>query len=123
MIQGDGKFRIEAAAAGRHRSDKRIAKRTCLEAVEERLDGAEAERLGLVQWAVPAVELATTARAIARRYAVVPAHAAKAAKACIATASMPGDAGFNEEVEQSRGLLQTEATRELIAAFLAGSNR
>jgi len=89
----------------------------------EQVDGAEAEQLGLVQWAVPAAELAPTAGAIARRYAALPAHALQAAKACIAAATTPGADGFNEEVEQSRGLLQTPKTRELIAAFLARSSR
>ncbi len=89
----------------------------------EQVDGAEAERLGVVQWAVPAAELAETARAIAHRYAAVPAHAVQAAKACIAAATTLGADGFNEEVEQSRGLLQTPQTRELIAAFLARSSR
>jgi enoyl-CoA hydratase/carnithine racemase len=89
----------------------------------EQVDGAEAERLGLVQWSVPAAELADTAAAIARRYAAVPAHAAKAAKACIAAASNPAVNGFDEEVEQTRGLLRSDKTRELIGAFLAGTNR
>ncbi len=89
----------------------------------EQIDGAEAERIGLVQWAVPAAELAETASAIARRYAAVPAHAVKAAKACIAAAATPGTNGFGEEVEQSRGLLQTAKTRELIGAFLPRTAR
>jgi enoyl-CoA hydratase len=89
----------------------------------EQIDGAEALLLGLVQWAVPAAELAATAGAIAKRYAALPVHALQAAKACIAAATTPGADGFNEEVEQSRGLLQTPRTRELIAAFLARSSR
>ena len=89
----------------------------------EQVDGAEALRLGLVQWCVPAAELAAAAAAIARRYAAVPVHAVKAAKACIAAAANPAANGFSQEVEQTRGLLQTARTRELIAAFLAGTNR
>jgi enoyl-CoA hydratase len=89
----------------------------------EQVDGAEAQRLGLVQWSVPAAELAATAAAIARRYAAVPAHAVRAAKACIAAAANPAADGFNQEVEQTRGLLQTAKTRELIGAFLARTNR
>ncbi len=89
----------------------------------EQVDGAEAERLGLVQWSVPAAELADTAAAVARRYAAVPAHAAEAAKACIAAASNPAVNGFDEEVQQTRGLLRSDKTRELIGAFLAGTNR
>ena len=89
----------------------------------EQIDGAEAQSLGLVQWAVPAAELAATASAIVKRYAALPPHAIKAAKACIAAAATPGTAGFNEEVEQSRGLLQTPETRALIGAFLARTSR
>jgi enoyl-CoA hydratase/carnithine racemase len=89
----------------------------------EQVNGADAERLGLVQWSVPAAELAGTAEAVARRYAAVPAHAVQAAKACITAASNPAKNGFNEEVEQTRGLLQSAKTRELIGAFLAGTNR
>lgn len=89
----------------------------------EQVDGAEAERLGLVQWSVPAAELAATAASIARRYAAVPAHAATAAKACIGAARDPALNGFDAEVEQTQGLLQSARTRELIGAFLAGTNR
>ena len=89
----------------------------------EQVNGADAERLGLVQWSVPAAELAGTAEAVTRRYAAVPAHAVQAAKACITAASNPAKNGFNEEVEQTRGLLQSAKTRELIGAFLAGTNR
>jgi enoyl-CoA hydratase/carnithine racemase len=89
----------------------------------EQVNGAEAERLGLVQWSAPAAELAETAAAIARRYAAVPSHAAKAAKACITAAADPAMNGFDTEVEQTRSLLQSARTRELIGAFLAGTNR
>ncbi len=89
----------------------------------EQVDGAEAERLGQVQWSAPAAELADTAAAIARRYAAVPSHAAKAAKACVTAASNPATNGFDEEIAQTRGLLQSARTRELIGAFLAGTNR
>lgn len=64
-----------------------------------------------------------TTAVVARRYAAVPVHAVKAAKACIATASNPFVGGFNEEVEQTRGLFRSDRTRELIGAFLAGTNR
>lgn len=89
----------------------------------EQIDGAEAERLGLVQWSVPLAELQAAAATIARRYAAAPAHAAKAAKACIGAATDPAKNGFDEEVEQTRSLLQSTRTRELIGAFLAGTNR
>jgi enoyl-CoA hydratase len=89
----------------------------------EQVDGAEALRFGLVQWCVPAAEIAGAAAAIAKRYAKVPVHAVKAAKACIAAAGNSAINGFNQEVEQTRALLQTDRTRELIGTFLAGTNR
>jgi enoyl-CoA hydratase/carnithine racemase len=89
----------------------------------EQVDGAEAVRLGLVQWSVPAADLATAAADIARRYAALPAHAAKAAKACIAAATAAGINGFDEELLQTRALLASDKTRDLIGAFLAGANR
>jgi enoyl-CoA hydratase/carnithine racemase len=89
----------------------------------EQVDGAEALRLRLVQWSVASAELAAAATEIARRYAAVPAHAAKAAKACITAATAPGINGFDAEVQQTRCLLTSDKTRELIGAFLAGTNR
>ena len=76
-----------------------------------------------MQWSVPAADLATMAADVAKRYAALPAHAAKAAKACITAASAAGINGFDEEVQQTRGLLTSDKTRELVRAFLAGSAR
>ena len=88
----------------------------------EQIDGTEAQRLGLVQWCVPAAGLVEAAASIARRYAAVPSHAVKAAKACIAAAHDPATNGFDKEVEQTKLLLQSTETRDLIGAFLAGTN-
>ncbi len=84
----------------------------------EVLGGAEAERLGLVHWSVPAVELAAAAAATARRYAALPAHAAAAAKACIHLAADPATDGFAAEIDRTGDLLRTERTQTLVAAFL-----
>lgn len=89
----------------------------------EIVDGAAAERLGLVQWSVPADALGAAVADIARRYAALPAHAAAAAKGCIGAAANPGAAGFDAEIEQTRALLQSARTRELVGGFLARSNR
>jgi enoyl-CoA hydratase len=112
-------------AGGTQRMTRLAGRPTALRMIlgAEQVDGAEALRLGLVQWCVPAAELAAAASAIAKRYAAMPVHAVTAAKACIAAAGNPAVNGFNEEVEQTRGLLQTERTRDLIGAFLAGTNR
>lgn len=89
----------------------------------EIVGGAAAERLGLVQWSVPADALGAAAAEIARRHAALPAHAAAAAKGCIGMAANPGTAGFDAEIAQTRALLQSARTRELVGDFLARSNR
>jgi enoyl-CoA hydratase/carnithine racemase len=89
----------------------------------ETLDGAGAEALGLVQWAVPRAELGARAAALAARLASLPAAALAAAKRCIAAALEPARDGYGEELAQSRRLYATEATRARVAAFLAGALR
>ncbi len=112
-------------AGGTQRMTRLAGRPTALRLIlgMEQIDGTEAERLGLVQWCVPAAELAPTAASIARRYAAVPSHAVKAAKACIAAANDPTTNGFDQEVEQTNLLLQSAQTRNLIGAFLEGTNR
>ncbi|MGC8475255.1 MAG: enoyl-CoA hydratase/isomerase family protein [Acetobacteraceae bacterium] len=83
--------------------------------------GAEAAQLGLVQWAVPGAELPARAAALAAHYAALPAHAARAAKACIAAAATPGVGGFEAEITATSALLQSAATRALVGAFLQRS--
>ncbi|MHB1122148.1 MAG: enoyl-CoA hydratase/isomerase family protein [Ramlibacter sp.] len=89
----------------------------------EILDGAAAERLGLVHWSVPRAELEAAARALAARVAKLPRAASAAAKQCIAAALDPARDGFAEEVAFTRHLYQHPATRERVAAFLARSAR
>ncbi len=84
----------------------------------EIVSGAEAERLGLVHWSVPAVDLQAAALAAARRYAALPALAAAAAKSCIRLAADPSADGFAAEIERTGELLQSTQTRALVAAFL-----
>ena len=84
----------------------------------EIVTGTEAERLGLVQWSVPAADLPAIASATARRYAALPAHAAAAAKSCIRLATDPSADGFAAEIARTGELLRSAQTRELIAAFL-----
>jgi enoyl-CoA hydratase/carnithine racemase len=85
----------------------------------EILGGAEACRLGVVQWAVPRTALATTARAHAERIAALPRNALAWAKTCIAAASLSNEAGFAEEIRATRALTSSEETRALVAAFLS----
>jgi hypothetical protein len=55
---------------------------------------------------------------IARRYAALPMHAVASAKAYIIAAATSDDGGYAEEMARTRELLQTEATRTPIEAFL-----
>jgi enoyl-CoA hydratase len=84
----------------------------------EQIGGAEAERLGLVQWSAPLADLPAMAEETARRYAALPTHAVASAKAYIIAAATSDDGGYAEEMARTRELLQTEATRTLIRAFL-----
>ena len=110
-----------AAAGGTQRLTRLVgpglAKRLILGA--ETVDGATAERLGLVQWALPRAELADAARVLAERIAAMPRHAMAAAKQCIAAAQDSARDGFAEELAHTRQLYQHPATRARVAAFLA----
>jgi 2-(1,2-epoxy-1,2-dihydrophenyl)acetyl-CoA isomerase len=89
----------------------------------EILDGAEAVRLGVGQWAVPDGEVATRAGEIAQRIAALPAAALICSKKCIAAADEPGDRGYSIEREETRRLSANPETRERVAAFFAGQSR
>lgn len=93
-----------------------IARRLILGA--ETVNGLEAERLGLVQWAVPAAELAGAARALAQRCAVMPRLALAENKRCIALASAPHGDGFAAEIAATRRLYEHPETRRRVSAFL-----
>ena len=98
-----------------------IARRLILGA--ETLDGVSAERLGLVQWAVPLTGLAEAASAVAERIAALPRQALGAAKQCIAAALDDARDGFAEEIAHTRRLYQQGPTRDRVAAFLAPRTR
>lgn len=93
-----------------------VAKRIILTA--DVLDGAEALELGLVQWAVPAAELAERAGALAARIAALPAEALAACKSCIADAQTHGRDGFASEIEATARMFSNSETRSRVAAFL-----
>lgn len=85
----------------------------------EIMDGALAERLGVVQWAVPRAELALEAEKHANRLASLPAAALAEAKTCIAAVFDPARDGYEEELEATRRLLSSEPeTRKRVEAFL-----
>jgi len=87
----------------------------------ETLDGAAAQSLGLVQWALPRADLSGRAAEIAQRTAASPPEALAACKRCIAAAGDPSRDGYAEELAQSRRLYASEATRARVGAFLAGA--
>jgi len=88
-----------------------VAKRLILGA--EVITGAQAAALGVVHWAVPAVELAARALAIARDIASLPAAALAEAKACIGAQN-----GYQRELEATARLLAHDETQRRVRAFL-----
>jgi enoyl-CoA hydratase/carnithine racemase len=94
-----------------------VAKRLILGA--EVIDGDEAARLGVVQWAVPLAELAAFARDLALRLGEVPKAALAANKRCIAAAGTSGRDGYAEEIRETRALYDHPETRRRVSGFLA----
>jgi enoyl-CoA hydratase len=87
----------------------------------EILDGVAASALGVVNWAVPHVELAQRATEIVRGIASLPTAALAASKACIAAAGHSDRGGYTDELEFTRRLFNNVETRQRVEAFLAGS--
>jgi enoyl-CoA hydratase/carnithine racemase len=96
-----------------------VAKRLILGA--EVVDGAEATRLGIVEWAVPAGELQVQARRLAERVAALPAASLAACKLCIGAAGKPGPDGYAMELAATEDLLASNQTQNLVRAFLEGN--
>jgi enoyl-CoA hydratase/carnithine racemase len=84
------------------------------------VDGAAAQSLGMVQWAVPRAELASEARKIAERVASLHPGALAACKVCIRTALDPEKNGYDAETTWTGRLLGTPETQRRVADFLAG---
>ena len=93
------------------------AKRLILGA--ETIDGAEALRLGLVQWTQAPDEIEAWTRALAERLAGLPKAALAACKRCIAAERDPACEGFAAEIAATRALYDDGETRRRVAAFLA----
>ena len=85
----------------------------------ELIDGQEAARLGLAQWAVPAGELEAAATSVAARAAGLSPEAVRAAKGCIAVAAAVAPEGVRAEVDGIGALMREDGTRRRVAAFLA----
>lgn len=84
----------------------------------ETIDGGEAERLGVVQWAKPAAALAEWTAQLAARVAKHPREALAANKRCIALALSDRSHGFDAEIEETRALYSSPGTLERVSAFL-----
>jgi len=84
----------------------------------ETIDGAEALRLGIVQWARPAAALAEWTAALAAKIAAHPRDALAASKRCIALATPAYDAGYTAEIAATRMLYAAPQTQQRVAAFL-----
>jgi enoyl-CoA hydratase len=83
------------------------------------LDGVQAERLGIVQWAVPQADVPAFARRVAACYAEMPKAALAANKRCIAAATDPDIDGDAAEITETRRLYDNPETRSKVSAFLA----
>jgi enoyl-CoA hydratase/carnithine racemase len=97
--------------------------RICGEATAKRLilgaqavDGAEAARLGIVQWAVPPEALPARAMQLAQDLAALPPESLAACKRCIAAAD--GERGYELELEATGMLLAAAETQRRVRAFL-----
>jgi enoyl-CoA hydratase len=87
------------------------------------VDGKTAEKLGMVQWAVPRAELAAEAAKIAQRVAGLHPLSLAACKVCMRLARDPQRNGFAAETEWTGRLLATEETQRRVGDFLAGARR
>jgi enoyl-CoA hydratase/carnithine racemase len=95
------------------------AKRMILGA--ELIDGAEALRLGLVQWTRPHEQLAGWTRELAARLGGMPRAALGASKRCIAAERDPTCDGFAAEIAATRELYDDSETRRKVSEFLTKS--
>jgi enoyl-CoA hydratase/carnithine racemase len=84
----------------------------------EAIDGGEAERLGVVQWARPAAALASWTAGLAERIALHPREAIAANKRCIALAAPSCAEGFAAELAATRALYAAPQTHQRVGAFL-----
>jgi enoyl-CoA hydratase/carnithine racemase len=93
-----------------------VAKRLILGA--EVVDGAQAERLGMVQWSHPRQQLAEWTRDLATRLGSMSRAALAAAKSCIAAQGHATRDGYAEEITQTQSLYYNADTRRKISEFL-----
>lgn len=87
----------------------------------ELVDGAQAQRLGIVQDLAEDGGAFEAALDLARALAGIPPRAVQAIKRCLALA--PSQEGFAAELEETLALYREPATRALIAEFLQRSRK
>ena len=97
------------------------AKRLILGA--ELIDGAEALRLGIVQWARPREELAGWTRELTARLSRMPTAALVMSKRCIQAEGDPSRDGFAEEIIATRSLYEDPETAAKVSEFLNTRHR
>ena len=110
LLPGAGGTQRLARIAG-----EALAKRLILRA--EVVEGREAAALGLVQWAVPAVDLPVRSRAIAAELAALPPESLATCKRCI-DAPRDGRDGYEAEVAGTAALLASGETQRRVREFL-----
>ena len=93
-----------------------VARRLILGA--EVIDGREAQRLGLVQWSVPAEQLEAFTGELVNRLGKLPVHAVAACKRCIAAALDDSVDGYELELSETRKLHDIPESQARIQAFL-----
>ena len=87
----------------------------------ERIDGAEAERLGIAEVAVEPEQLEATVDDLAARLVAVSPVAAREAKRLVNLAGqVDADGGLNEEARSQKRILASPDFAEAIAAFVEG---
>jgi enoyl-CoA hydratase/carnithine racemase len=85
----------------------------------EIIDGAEAARLGVVQWAADAGEIDARVEEIVSRIAGLSRPALLASKDCLAAWADPQVDGFAREIEKPWSLMETDEARTRIERFFA----
>jgi enoyl-CoA hydratase/carnithine racemase len=93
-----------------------VAKRLILRA--EVVTGARAAEMGIVQWAVPAAELAERSRAIAGEIAALPADTLAECKRCVCAHRQAGVDGYELEIAGTAKLLAAPETQRRVREFL-----
>lgn len=83
----------------------------------ETVDGTEAARLGIVQWAAEADALDALVQKTSERIAGLSRQALLASKDCIAAWNDPQIDGFAREIEKPRELMPTEEARNRVLSF------